>query len=774
MKKVTALLLCGIIIAVSLPLNGRDAALAAGRDTAAGTPAAVQEPEEDPVIASPGKTEAEPADKALEKAILAVKARITIPKEYSEFDYYYSGSTSYSNSYWSLTWRKPADSSYIRVNCDINHHITYYAEYDYSTRRGSIPAYLKSELQGTALEFIKQIAPEIYTKLEFVNADYEGIYSGAYSYTFVRKEKGVQLPDNRVTVSVDASAGKVKNASISWLYDVSVPSSDAKLTKEQAAEILGENVRMNLVYRMNYYRIFDKVSGTYTDERKAFLVYEPDPVYISVDAVTKEVYLTRSEWTVNQDDNGMAKDEEAEGSAKRLSDQLTEEEIKKINELEKLITKERAIELVTENDLLLIDKSLIAVDASLTQRYNDYRNLEEAAYVWNIYLHDPRPVDYEKASDTYRAYANASVDAKTGKILSFSASVRTYYDKTEDKWEAVKIPYDKEEARAVFEKFLKAQVRDKFERSRLVSEGDAYVAYYKEDRTPVYGGYNFQYHRFNEGIEFTYNGLYGAVDGVTGKIYSFNTNWDDAIEFESPEDAMTPEDAFKAYISKDGFNLVYEINTVNIYDPYYKSEEKYYDYSEAYTVENEIRLVYRPDITPYYISPFTGNQLNYDGTEYKVSEPYAYTDIPDTPEYREILLLADMSVGFEGGSFLPLNNITVGEFNSLLEKMGYGSWDSDAQEDDLAELLTREYTAYDFINRLGLERIAALQGIYYTGYADNFNIKADYLGAVALAKGMGLMKADDNNMFNPKVNITRKDAVTLIMNFVKVQREGVY
>ena len=35
----------------------------------------------------------------------------------------------------------------------------------------------------------------------------------------------------------------------------------------------------------------------------------------------------------------------------------------------------------------------------------------------------------------------------------------------------------------------------------------------------------------NEGIEYPYNYLYGSVDGVTGKIYSFGSYWNENVEF---------------------------------------------------------------------------------------------------------------------------------------------------------------------------------------------------------------------------------------------------
>ena len=102
---------------------------------------------------------------------------------------------------------------------------------------------------------------------------------------------------------------------------------------------------------------------------------------------------------------------------------LTEEEISKIRELEKLISKDKAIEIVTTNPYLYIDDNLISYTASLNKSYTF--SDEEGSYVWNISLRDNRPIDYNNNNEDYhRASAYASVDAKSGKILSFNANIR--------------------------------------------------------------------------------------------------------------------------------------------------------------------------------------------------------------------------------------------------------------------------------------------------------------------------------------------------------------
>jgi hypothetical protein len=721
-------------------------------------------------IAAAVKSTNEPSEKALEAAIKAAKGKIKIPKEYSEFNYSYYGTNSYSGIYWSLNWRKTQDYSYIDVSLDKDYNLINYSSYDYSKKNKSIPSYLKSELQDEAEDFIKRIAPDIYPKVEFVEASYDGIYNNTYTYHFIRKEKNISFPDNSVSVRVDAQSGEIRAASIDWLRAAKIPSGGVKLSKEDAAKIIGDNLNMKLSYKTNYYRIFDNGQNEFV--KKAFLVYEPELSYISIDANTGEVYLTRSEW-VEMSLDGMrdesAKEMETTAGGKSDNGMLTEEEIAKIRELEKLISKDKAIEIVTNNSYLYMDDNLLTYTAELNKSYavSDKEN----AYVWNITFRDNRPVDYNKEEDNYRAYANATVDAKTGKILSFNASIKSNYNQNSGKWLPVDIKYDRAYGQKTLEKFLNSQVKSRFAKTKLVEQRDDYVAFYKEENVPVYGGYSYQYNRFNEGVEFNYNGIYGSVDGVTGKIYNYHTNWDDDIAFESPKNAMATKEAFNHYISKEGYNLLYEINVINKYDPNYKGEERYYDYSEAYSVDYEIRLVYRPDIIPSYISPFTGEQLDGSGEVYKDTKPYIYKDIAVTIDNREILLLSDMSIGFDGDNFSPEKLITEGEFNLLLEKLGY--WTSDNEGANAStKHITREELAYNLIKRLGLEKIAKISGIYTTGYSDENAINSDYIGAVALAKGLKLLPDNDSNLFNPKSNISRRDAVRLLLNFINADNEN--
>ena len=284
---------------------------------------------------------------------------------------------------------------------------------------------------------------------------------------------------------------------------------------------------------------------------------------------------------------------------------------------------------------------------SIFLEYNNYY-INGEAYVWSMYFRDPRKIDYSREKDHYRGYASARVDAKTGKILSFYASLNNYYDEEASKWKTVEIKYDKDKAKTILEKFLNAENSSRFKKTTFANETPDYLAYYVDNK-PVYAGYNYQYNRVNEGVEYSNNSIYGSVEGITGKVYSYGYNWDDNIVFESTKGAMSPDKAMDHYLSKDGFGLKYEMNTVNT--------EK----NNSYETKKEIRLVYRPDINLSVISPFTGEQLDYYGEVYSGSKPYEYKDVPETEANKEILLLADMNIGLEGEYFYPDKDITINE-----------------------------------------------------------------------------------------------------------------
>lgn len=679
----------------------------------------------------------------LENMINTVKGKITIPAELSEFSYNYYSGNPYSDNTWNLTWASKDGSKNIYVNCDSKGHIS---SYNYYTNQSYKPVYLQGELRDKADSFIKGIAPEISGKVQYLETSSASPYSGTYTYQYQRVESGIPMPDNSVSVSVNYQTGEVTAYSANWLYDVSIPASTVKISKEEAAALIGKNIKMALSYQSAYTTDDNGKSNT-----KAFLVYSPDKSYLAVDAVTGKIYDTQNQYVLYG----------AEGSAKSTmdagakADRLTPQESAEVDNIKGLITKNDAIQAVKSNTKLLFDKNMTSISANLYK--NNYMD-SSSSYIWNINFSDPREVK-DSAKDSYRAYASAVVDAKTGKILSYYSSTNNYYNSGTGKWESPKVKYTSKQGKGILESFLKEQIPEYFKNSTYTGTSDDYIIAYKDSK-PVYGGYVYNYQRVNEGISYSSNSINGSVDGVTGKIYSFGYNWDSKVTFEAPVNVISADKAFESYIANEGYHLVYEV--------YYKNSVSNTKTDSSYTQTPLVRLVYRTDISPDLISPFTGKQLDYDGKEYvKQTTLYNYTDIEGNSSARNIKLLANMGIGFEGGLFKPAQAITADELKDFIQKAGFYA---DSSKYKLTgSTITRMDAAKYAVQVLGLEKAAKITGIYSMTITDQSSINQSDLGYAAIAYGLKMLLPNSNSQLHSGDNLTRQDAADLIAAMLNTQ-----
>ncbi len=786
-----------------------------------------------------------PTTEELESVIKLVRTRIDIPEEFSEFTWKHRSANAYQDESWVLTWKNKNDAperGSATVECDGDGHIIDFTMYFNNQKYGQLPKFTKDELLKTAEEFLQRVNPTLYENLKLSDASSAGIYSNRFSYNFVRYIDGYLFADNTANVSVDYTTGKVMSFWSEYDYDLEIARPENIITPEKAAEILGTRQKMVLKYRTKL--VTDENSG----ERKvkAYLVYVPEISYIAVDAGTGEIYDSKSLWEVgNMGAAGgssnitMDKNMSATEGAVEEDYRLTEQEKAGLAELEGLISKEQAIKAVAENKALYLDPALTAVDAVLSKntgilKTTAYQN-DNGKYVWNISFSNP------VFDDKYysNAYANATVNAENGKLVSFYSNLNDYYYYSENKLDIPDVKYDAEQAREIGEKFLESVIPEKFSCSVKVNVYSENLINFRElpdkKRENLYGAFRFRYDRVNEDIEFSQNNIYVGVDGVTGKVYNFGYNWYTNVEFESPKGAITPEMALSYLVSYDGYGINYEKNTVHIYNPVSESSKKdvcaaftaslittlesggdidkvidkyakdidreklkailaerkdsellefisayfgvsteetekaateYIDTSLFYDKEVEARLVYSNyGLGSTYISPFTGKQLDYNGEEYvKKAVDYTYDDLQGHWIEKTATLLADVEIGFEGGKFQPDKVITALEFTKLSQAMSMYTeiGTGDAELDKISAVRA-------ILNAYGYEKVAKIQGIYKTDFADNDTIKDEDIGYTAIAFGLGIVKGDGMNA-DVYSKLTRAQALSLLVNAMSLTR----
>lgn len=741
-KKLLSLLLVGGLVTSLLPLDtfamgAEEVRSEEAKDSmayAAGKPIPIS-------TGISGSLSKEEQDKRLEKVLLLVKKKISIPTDLKNFDYYYNDASYYEGSYWNLSWYNDEYSKYITVQADEAGNIRSY--YNRSSEKNySAPKYLKDELKGEAEQFIKKVAPDIFGRLQYAGKDAIIVDGNSYRYTFYRVENGVLLPDNAVIVGVNFGTGKINSYNASYSYGITIPKKEVKLTADEAKEVIRKQVKMQLTYQSSY-----DYSGKNGGTTKAFLVYSPDVSYIAVDAKTGKVYTSKSEWITKPETGYGINDEEAKADGG-----LSEIEIKEIENLKNIITKEEAINKVLKNKYLYIDSNAKAVNARLTKQSS--KNKEDT-YRWEVSFSDPREVDYDKGS-IYRAYGNATVDGKTGTILSFYTNVKDYSEMTEKELNNFKAKYDIKEGQSALEKFIKEQIPKEFAGSEFLDNKVQYMTYWAKDKEmQVLRSYYYNYNRVNEGIPYYQNQINGSVDVVTGKVISFSYNWDKDIVFEAPKNVMSEAEAFKHYMSKEGYGLNYEINVNHFYG------------ESDYKMEQEVRLVYNTNIYPNYISPFTGKQLDYDGKEYiKEGLKYNYNDISGNPMERKIKLLADIGIGFEGGSFQTEKGIKGSELAELVGRAGYYIKNESLANQD--KIISRLDATRELIKMLNYEKVAGIKGIYQLDMADKGSILEKDIGAVAIIDGLNLITDNDQKEFRGSANLTRGESVQLILELMEI------
>lgn len=678
--------------------------------------------------------------KLLEKAILATKKKFEIPDSMTEFNYYYSkaSASDFGAGYFTLRWYDKDYINSIRVTIDLNDHITNYSSNNADDYSKGIVQYRKNELEDEAFAFVKMLDKDIASQIKLSDSYYD---YNSYRYIYNRYVNNILVEGNGLSVSVNANTGKVSNYSCNWLYDISFPSTKNTIGIQDAVEQLKSNLNLQLKY-FNKYEYDENGKGTI----KAYLAYSPNIPYLSVDAVSKEIYSDNTSW-VYTDSNAFEESEKASAADSGVG--LSRAEQEKVDELSTFISKEDAIKKITGNKSLYLDENLKSIEATLRTQY-DYMK-KTYTYEWNIRFTDPRPIEGE---DYYRAFANARVDALTGKIISYYANLPYEQISEEERC------FTDEELQKKLVYFLKRQIMPYFEASREAETINDDVIIGLDDKKYENRGSQFNYIRVNEGIDYGDNYIYGSVDKITGKIYSYGFNWNEDILFESTKNIVSLEQAINTLLSEDNIKLVYEANEINHYDLSTIDYNQYVNYNEIYYVDYEMRYIFLPELN-WNVSAKTGKLIDASGREKEeyISKSIVYEDIEDVKENSNILLLADMNVGFEGGFFYPDKIITQKEFITLINQLLY--YYRDEPNKDLP--LTKEVMASYMIDMLGFSRVASLDKIFITGYLDESKISEDYVGCVAILKALGIF--EDYPIFEPNHKLTRREAVDYMVRF---------
>lgn len=649
---------------------------------------------------------------------------------------------------WELRWnsRKTEDGISVSVDADTG-DIIYMNRWKASYNNPSkLPKYKREDALKIADEIIKKLQPEKYKEIKLTDSsqlnNYEYYEYDSYNFQYVRQIKGIPFQGNGINIRIDKNTLELKSYNFTW-HRGELPDSTKAINLEKAKRNFNEKNGLELSYMIKY--------DNKTKNNKAILVYSLKNGNRPIDAITGEP-LNQGYYNIAY---GMG---EAEGmSMDKQAANLTPEEIEKVEDISRYISKEKALEIGKK--YIIINKNQKLSYASL----NSYDNGKNAN--WNFSW------DYNNREKNEYAYSYISINAISGEIKSFHKS-----DNSLDKIPEGKPKYNKEQSKELAEKFLREIAPNKFEQTEYRADNFEYENIEKPRN------YQFNYIRKVNGIPCPGNSLRVTVNIYTGDVTNYYNNWSD-IEFPKAENIISIENAYEALYKNVNFNLQYM---------------NYYDYTLRSPNNRTTKLVYAFEEFSGMLDPKTGLVLDYNGEIIKDRDEKVFEDIKGHWAEDDILALIEAGIlKADSKKFAPDSKIKQKDFIKILisslqpyypiipyvrEDEGsneeYEEYYKQAiarkiineKEKNMEAEIGRAEAAKMIVNAMDLGYIAKKSEIFNINYKDADKISNELKGYAAIVTGLDIMSGSDG-YFSPEVKLTKAETASIIVKFLKVEKE---
>ncbi len=672
---------------------------------------------------------------AMKQVLLTVKSRVTIPDVYAEFNY--QAESVNGETKWMFFWENGKNAS-ISVEADDAGRIE---RYNHSYENAdSVPKVTRAQAIEKTQDLLKEMLPEVAEDLVLQEAVVNR-YNNSYRLNYVRYANGIPITAQSVSMQIDYCSGECKYLYSSVDYDSVIPAVGAVVGEERVRELWKEMAQIRLEY-------------TIDTDRIAKLWYAPTGEIRSLVAATGEVLKEDVIW-----ENGVTEDSSSGGGGaanNKAETMLTPAEQEKNEELSGLLSREEADAAVRKHTMLALGSGDTLYSAYLHHDTHAYGSQGDTISYWSLEYSGP----VTKGENPQRAYA--SVDAKTGELLSFRA-----YREAEEKHRYVK--------RTSAEANAKTLLRSTAEK-KLPMLGAA--EYLSEESGTLPAEHQFRYSRVQSGIPVSNNQITVSVNSVSGKVTRYSRTWSENVTFEDPSGTLDLAEAEEAFVNHEAPKLEYYTQTVYLYDIDSDSEKSDWYYSGIPTTE-KITLCYTGADDIHQIDAKSGEVKTFDA---RPEDSGTYSDIKGHFAQQEIQLLLDIGILPVGEKFEPNKQITQKDLLQFLlaaqpQHRVYFA-DQEYSTDDLyqiaieqgliaesernpEQLMARSDVARIAVSCTEFDSLAKDFGIFRVNYRDAAGIPQKDLGYVAVAKSLGIMTGN-NGMFYPKRVMTRGEAACLI------------
>jgi hypothetical protein len=690
---------------------------------------------------------------SLERAIQLAKEKVPVPADLDTFKTEYSENN--GEGRWMLHWsrsKQPGANMDVAVDADSGEveDVSYYETSTPGAHYSGLPAYSRDQCLKVAREEATRLLPDRYAstvlverKDQFIPLLRDRDYPVVYDFYFQRTYNGIPVSEQGINVGINAETGKMTQFNSNWDTGIKLPSSQGRISPEQAVKMFQEKSG----YELTYFAA-QKDDPDMPGELK--LAYRPKPPgRFVLNALTGEL-MDNSIYFYDQDmrfGGGGEMD-----LMKSSASPLTPSETRAVEENSQFISPDKAQELASR----AVD---IPEGYTVSGRNLDRSYAVPGSRVWNI--------SYQDADG--KNYMRVSVDAVNGELISFSL---------DEPWDVNKLPEVKvsqEEAGRIAADFIKSLQPARFGQTAL-RDVQPDVGPWVKMGSPVAGSYSIQYARLINGVVYPENGFRVRVNSTTGQVTYYEMTWWNTA-FPAAGNVIGVEAANQKYLSNHPLRLEYGRG----YQRWGMDKEPGY------------YLVYRPEgAAGVMLDAHSGEEIDYRGNPVAQNNNQSFSDISGHPAEQDILLLAGEGIiTGDGGKFRPDDAVTGAEALAMLVKAydrgSYyplaerkdGNWYEKVMERATAMgILDGDFTVGpdDGLNRLLLARLgvnaagwgklAKVHDIFRLDTADSAKVPDQYRGYAAAALGLGLLNTD-NGSFAPDRVVTRGEAATFLVKLLK-------
>lgn len=668
------------------------------------------------VVASvPSFASSEESDK-MQQVLLAVKSKIEIPAELSEF----SGHVSNYNDRitYRFEWTSPDYEKNISVTSDEKGRVMSYYNNSFKTSDKRLSDISKSELVSFASDFLIKTAPDTYINendlFVYDEDSFSAMGSLSYNIGFVRQKDGIKVKNNSASVNLCIVDGQIKVRSMNVNYDYDAQFEQTGSDIDNYALKYKELFPVELVYQ-NEYNTFAKRNEPRYTPVLVYRIKDNDIGYM--DANTGEV-VKEDAMDIYFSKNESASDSMISGGSGGGSS-LTPEEIAELEKIEGLDGKDDIEKLVKKLPYINFTDELVLTNSRL---YKD---------VYDKYYYT---LEYETSAKDNYDYISFTVNAKSGEVVSLSNNFGEY---EKDK---VLSEAEKQQAENKIKDFLNTVIKDKFATTQ------------KEELRDNNCNVTIDYTRIVNGVRYINNGINVTYNTKNNIITYYNCNFTDG-EFANPENAIGDAKAYDnileyapvvpMYIKSDGiYKKVFTLDKTNVTVDGISGEikNKQQDYSYHYS-----------DISGHWVeakaNKLAENQIGIKGDELMPEKEITQSEL--------LYLLCDAIYG------KYYSDYSIDQLYENLIRNGIITND----EKNPDSFVKRE-DAFVFVIRMaGFEKIAKLENIFKVSYADGDLLSKGKIGYAAILSGLGIICGDGGNI-RPLDNLTRAEAITIVYNYL--------